>query len=89
MIAAVEEIIGRHGHHWLRDRYEHYNSQYVKPLFMRDAPKTRNARILHVYTERSMKEAMDQLEKCGTIQNLPKFSSVSNMLRQQSGVSLA
>ncbi|KAL1231747.1 Sodium/hydrogen exchanger 3 [Trichinella pseudospiralis] len=81
--SGIEDICGLRGHHSIRDKYEYYNTKYLKPLLMRDAPKTVNAEIVDLFTQINLKEAMDHWARFGNFA-LPSDGSLSALIRNYS-----
>ncbi|KRY48495.1 Sodium/hydrogen exchanger 3, partial [Trichinella britovi] len=81
--SGIEDICGLRGHHSIRDKYEYYNTKYLKPLLMRDAPKTVNTEIVDLFTQINLKEAMDHWARFGNFP-LPSDGSLSALIRNYS-----
>ncbi|CDW51780.1 Na H Exchanger domain containing protein [Trichuris trichiura] len=92
--SGVEDICGLRGHHSIRDncfiqqfidinshRYEYYNTKYLKPLLMRDAPKSVNTDIIDLFKKIDLKEAMDHWTAHGSFDMIASASSLSALIR--------
>ncbi|KFD58036.1 hypothetical protein M513_01269 [Trichuris suis] len=79
--SGMEDICGLRGHHSIRDKYEYYNTKYLKPLLMRDAPKSVNTDIIDLFKKIDLKEAMDHWTTHGSFDMIASASSLSALIR--------
>uniref|UniRef100_A0A5S6Q5A0 Sodium/hydrogen exchanger n=1 Tax=Trichuris muris TaxID=70415 RepID=A0A5S6Q5A0_TRIMR len=79
--SGMEDICGLRGHHSIRDKYEYYNTKYLKPLLMRDAPKSVNTDIIDLFKKIDLKEAMDHWTAHGSFDMIASASSLSALIR--------
>ncbi|XP_074647009.1 sodium/hydrogen exchanger 3-like isoform X2 [Tubulanus polymorphus] len=87
IMAGIEDISGHHGHHFLRGKFEYFNTRYIKPLLIKNAPKTRETGIFEVFTKLNIKDAMDHIARHGSFSaehNLLNASSLTKIIRTAS-----
>ncbi|ESO81924.1 hypothetical protein LOTGIDRAFT_237223 [Lottia gigantea] len=90
-MAGIEDIVGRSGHNSLRDKFEHYNTKYIKPFLLREKPMTRETKIFKVFTEINMQDALDHIAQHGHFKKSPSVSrepSLAQVIRSYSTTSL-
>jgi len=61
VMAGMEDIAGFTGHHYLRDKFEHLDGKYLKPILLREPPVTKNSAILDTFTKLNLKDAVDRV----------------------------
>ncbi|KAK6185035.1 hypothetical protein SNE40_007360 [Patella caerulea] len=90
LMAGIEDIVGRTGHNSLRDKFEHYNTKYLKPFLLREKPKTRETKIFKVFTQINMQEAMDHIATHGHFKtpSVIQEPSLAKVIRSYSTQSL-
>ncbi|XP_076449063.1 putative Na(+)/H(+) antiporter nhx-9 [Babylonia areolata] len=66
LMAGVEDIIGRTSHNSLKNRFEHFNIRYLKPLLLKEKPQTRETSILTVLSRLNVRDAMHHITSHGT-----------------------
>ncbi|CAG5124810.1 unnamed protein product, partial [Candidula unifasciata] len=57
LMAGVEDIVGKNGHNSFQHKFDYYNTKYLKPLLLREKPKSRNPSIVRTFTKLSMQDA--------------------------------
>ncbi|XP_077982236.1 sodium/hydrogen exchanger 3-like [Glandiceps talaboti] len=88
-MAGIEDVIGSHGHNYWRDKWEEIDRKYLQPFLLREQPESKDTQILQVYTNLSIKDAMDYVKTSGSF-NLPVYpnsASMSNFLRRNASSS--
>ncbi|XP_075920831.1 sodium/hydrogen exchanger 2-like [Petromyzon marinus] len=60
ILAGVEDICGHYGHHHWRDKFEKFNTQYLKRFLLRD-PTSRESSIVNTYNKIERRLAIQQI----------------------------
>ncbi|XP_067853902.1 sodium/hydrogen exchanger 5 isoform X2 [Heptranchias perlo] len=94
ILAAVEDIVGRHGYHYWRDKWEHFDKKYLSQLLMRKSAYRIKDDIWDVYHKLNVRDAISFADQGGHMSS-GKFSfasmpsrtsfsetSVTNLLRE-------
>ncbi|XP_072169134.1 probable Na(+)/H(+) antiporter nhx-9 [Diadema setosum] len=92
LMSGVEEIIGHHGHHSLKEKWEYLNEKYLERILLREQKKARNHQILDVYSKLASKDALELVKEnklfptssSADLLGLPKSSSESHLLSESS-----
>lgn len=80
-MTGVEDIIGHHGNHHLRDRFKRFDNQFIRPYLLRDHQGA-EPKILETYSKLAMKDAMDYMRRnASTIGNISGTESMSAIFR--------
>ncbi|KAL8575951.1 hypothetical protein ACOMHN_027349 [Nucella lapillus] len=66
LMAGLEDIIGRASHNSMKNRFEHFNIRYLKPLLLREKPQTRETTILSVLSKLNVRDAMQHISSHGS-----------------------
>uniref|UniRef100_A0A8C0IC77 Sodium/hydrogen exchanger n=1 Tax=Bubo bubo TaxID=30461 RepID=A0A8C0IC77_BUBBB len=94
ILAAVEDIVGHHGYHYWRDKWEQFDKKYLSQLLMRKSAYRLRDEIWDVYYKLNIRDAIsfvDQVGACGggwlALPSMPSRtsmseSSVTNLLRE-------
>ncbi|XP_067905664.1 sodium/hydrogen exchanger 5 isoform X2 [Heterodontus francisci] len=94
ILAAVEDIVGHHGYHYWRDKWEHFDKKYLSQLLMRKSAYRIKDDIWDVYHKLNVRDAISFADQGGhmssgkfTFASMPSrtsFSetSVTNLLRE-------
>ncbi|XP_068092700.1 sodium/hydrogen exchanger 3 isoform X2 [Hyperolius riggenbachi] len=56
--SAIEDVSGQIGHNYMRDKITQFDAKYLSKLFMRKSAQKTQDRILNVYHELNMKDAI-------------------------------
>ncbi|KFM02717.1 Sodium/hydrogen exchanger 5, partial [Aptenodytes forsteri] len=68
ILAAVEDIVGHHGYHYWRDKWEQFDKKYLSQLLMRKSAYRLRDEIWDVYYKLNIRDAIsfvDQVGACG------------------------
>ncbi|XP_066569461.1 sodium/hydrogen exchanger 5 [Amia ocellicauda] len=101
-LAAVEDIAGLHGYHHWRDKWEHFDKQYLSQVLMRKSAYRIKDEIWDVYQKLNIRDAISFVDQGGHVMSSARMSlpsmpsrtsfsenSVTNLLRENgSGVCL-
>ncbi|XP_038628493.1 sodium/hydrogen exchanger 5 isoform X1 [Tachyglossus aculeatus] len=95
ILAAVEDVVGHHGYHYWRDRWEHFDKKYLSQLLMRRSAYRIRDQIWDVYYKLNIRDAISFVDQGGhvlssaglTLPSMPSRSSmaetsVTNLLRE-------
>ncbi|XP_060694167.1 sodium/hydrogen exchanger 5 isoform X2 [Hemiscyllium ocellatum] len=94
ILAAVEDIVGHHGYHYWRDKWEHFDKKYLSQLLMRKSAYRIKDDIWDLYQKLNVRDAISFADQGGhmssgkfTFASMPSrtsFSetSVTNLLRE-------
>ncbi|CAH0388012.1 unnamed protein product, partial [Bemisia tabaci] len=81
MMTGIEDILGRHGDHHVRDRFKRFDNQFIRPYLLRNHQGA-EPKILETYSKLAMKDAMDYMRKIpSTIGNISGTESMSAIFR--------
>ncbi|KFP68370.1 Sodium/hydrogen exchanger 5, partial [Cariama cristata] len=94
ILAAVEDIVGPHGYHYWRDKWEQFDKKYLSQLLMRKSAYRLRDEIWDVYYKLNIRDAISFVDQGGHVLSAAKLalpsmpsrtsmseSSVTNLLR--------
>eukprot|EP00079_Xenopus_tropicalis_P036572 XP_017950343.1 PREDICTED: sodium/hydrogen exchanger 3 [Xenopus tropicalis] len=79
--SAIEDVSGQIGHNYIRDKISSFDSKYLSKIFMRKSAQKTQDRILNVFHELNMKDAISYVaegERRGSLAFI-RSSSTENM----------
>ncbi|XP_036297401.1 sodium/hydrogen exchanger 5 isoform X2 [Pipistrellus kuhlii] len=95
ILAAVEDVVGHHGYHYWRDRWEQFDKKYLSQLLMRRSAYRIKDQIWDVYYRLNIRDAISFVDQGGhvlsatglTLPSMPSRNSVAetsvtNLLRE-------
>ncbi|NXB85061.1 SL9A5 protein, partial [Vidua chalybeata] len=95
ILAAVEDIVGHHGYHYWRDKWEQFDKKYLSQLLMRKSAYRLRDEIWDVYYKLNIRDAISFVDQGGHVHSAAKLalpsmpsrtsmseSSVTNLLRE-------
>ncbi|XP_061863553.1 sodium/hydrogen exchanger 5 isoform X1 [Colius striatus] len=95
ILAAVEDIVGHHGYHYWRDKWEQFDKRYLSQLLMRKSAYRLRDEIWDVYYKLNIRDAISFVDQGGHVLSAAKLalpsmpsrtsmseSSVTNLLRE-------
>uniref|UniRef100_A0A8C6N6L1 Sodium/hydrogen exchanger n=1 Tax=Melopsittacus undulatus TaxID=13146 RepID=A0A8C6N6L1_MELUD len=95
IMAAVEDIVGHHGYHYWRDKWEQFDKRYLSQLLMRKSAYRLRDEIWDVYYKLNIRDAISFVDQGGHAFSAAKLalpsmpsrtsiseSSVTNLLRE-------
>ncbi|OWK15877.1 SLC9A5 [Cervus elaphus hippelaphus] len=95
ILAAVEDVVGHHGYHYWRDRWEQFDKKYLSQLLMRRSAYRIRDQIWDVYYRLNIRDAISFVDQGGhvlsstglTLPSMPSRNSVAetsvtNLLRE-------
>uniref|UniRef100_A0A4W3K8D0 Sodium/hydrogen exchanger n=1 Tax=Callorhinchus milii TaxID=7868 RepID=A0A4W3K8D0_CALMI len=63
ILSAIEDISGQIGHNYLRDKWANFDRNYLSKLLMRKSAQTSRDRILSVFRELNIKDAISYVSE--------------------------
>ncbi|XP_076047716.1 na[+]/H[+] hydrogen exchanger 2 isoform X2 [Oratosquilla oratoria] len=76
LMAGIEDIMGKHGNFYIRERFKHFNHKFVTPCLIREH-RVAEPKILETYSQLKMQEAMEYMAKNGhTAHNIESFAAL-------------
>ncbi|XP_037018553.2 sodium/hydrogen exchanger 5 isoform X2 [Artibeus jamaicensis] len=95
ILAAVEDVVGHHGYHYWRDRWEQFDKKYLSQLLMRRSAYRIRDQIWDVYYRLNIRDAISFVDQGGHVLSSTGFTlpsmpgrnsvaetSVTNLLRE-------
>ncbi|XP_010011092.1 PREDICTED: sodium/hydrogen exchanger 5, partial [Nestor notabilis] len=95
ILAAVEDIVGHHGYHYWRDKWEQFDKKYLSQILMRKSAYRLRDEIWDVYYKLNIRDAISFVDQGGHVFSAAKLalpsmpsrtsiseSSVTNLLRE-------
>ncbi|KAG8442683.1 hypothetical protein GDO86_011468 [Hymenochirus boettgeri] len=82
--SAIEDVSGQIGHNYIRDKISNFDSKYLSKIFMRKSALQRQDRILNVFHELNMKDAISYVaegERRGSLAFIrsPSMENMANV----------
>ncbi|KAI4571749.1 hypothetical protein MJG53_013855 [Ovis ammon polii x Ovis aries] len=85
ILAAVEDVVGHHGYHYWRDRWEQFDKKYLSQLLMRRSAYRIRDQIWDVYYRLNIRDAISFVDQGGhvlsssglTLPSMPSRNSVA------------
>ncbi|KAB1273474.1 Sodium/hydrogen exchanger 5 [Camelus dromedarius] len=65
ILAAVEDVVGHHGYHYWRDRWEQFDKKYLSQLLMRRSAYRIRDQIWDVYYRLNIRDAISFVDQVG------------------------
>ncbi|KAJ1529603.1 hypothetical protein ONE63_006371 [Megalurothrips usitatus] len=80
-MAGIEDILGHHGNHHVRDRFKRFDNKFIRPYLLRDH-KGAEPKILETFSKLTMKDAMELMKRnASTVGNISGTESMSAIFR--------
>ncbi|GFG35182.1 hypothetical protein Cfor_12756, partial [Coptotermes formosanus] len=81
LMAGIEDILGRHGNHHVRDKFKRFDNRFIRPYLLRNYQGA-EPKILETYSKLAMKDAMEYMRRnASTIGNISGTESMSAIFR--------
>ncbi|XP_048410286.1 sodium/hydrogen exchanger 3 isoform X2 [Stegostoma tigrinum] len=80
ILSAIEDISGQIGHHYLRDKWTNFDRKYLSKIMMRKSAQVSRDRILSVFRELNLKDAISYVsegERRGSLAFIRSSSDVN------------
>ncbi|XP_069460553.1 sodium/hydrogen exchanger 5 [Ambystoma mexicanum] len=95
ILAAVEDVVGHHGYHYWRDKWEHFDKKYLSQMLMTKSAYRIKDEIWEVYYKLNIRDAISFADQGGHVLSSDRLSlpsmpsraslsetSVTNLLRE-------
>ncbi|KAK3921707.1 Sodium/hydrogen exchanger 3 [Frankliniella fusca] len=80
-MAGIEDILGHHGNHHVRDRFKRFDNKFIRPYLLRDH-KGAEPKILETFSKLTMKDAMELMKRnASNVGNISGTESMSAIFR--------
>lgn len=80
-MAGIEDIVGTHGNHHVRDKFKRFDNKFIRPYLLRNYQGA-EPKILETYSKLAMKDAMEYMRRnASTIGNISGTESMSAIFR--------
>ncbi|PVD20438.1 hypothetical protein C0Q70_18593 [Pomacea canaliculata] len=85
IMAGMEDIVGRTTNNSIKNRFEHFNMKFLKPVLLREKPQTRETHILSVFSKLNVRDALHHISSHGGFINplSVQDSSITNKMNKQ------
>ncbi|XP_041986533.1 sodium/hydrogen exchanger 3 isoform X4 [Aricia agestis] len=81
LMAGVEDILGKHGNHHMRDKFKRFDNRFIRPLLLRDYQGA-EPKILETYSKLAMRDAIEYMQRnASTIGNISGAESMSAIFK--------
>uniref|UniRef100_A0A663MPM3 Sodium/hydrogen exchanger n=1 Tax=Athene cunicularia TaxID=194338 RepID=A0A663MPM3_ATHCN len=74
ILAAVEDIVGHHGYHYWRDKWEQFDKKYLSQLLMRKSAYRLRDEIWDVYYKLNIRDAISFVDQGGHVLSAAKLA---------------
>lgn len=80
-MAGIEDILGHHGNHHVRDRFKRFDNKFIRPYLLRDH-RGAEPKILETFSKLTMKDAMELMKRnASNVGNISGTESMSAIFR--------
>ncbi|KAM3966128.1 LOW QUALITY PROTEIN: na[+]/H[+] hydrogen exchanger 2 [Aphomia sociella] len=81
LMAGVEDILGKHGNHHMRDKFKRFDNRFIRPFLLRNY-QGEEPKILETYSKLAMKDAIEYMQRnASTIGNISGAESMSAIFK--------
>ncbi|XP_045766690.1 sodium/hydrogen exchanger 3 isoform X3 [Maniola jurtina] len=81
LMAGVEDILGKHGNHHIRDKFKRFDNRFIRPFLLRNYQGA-EPKILETYSKLAMKDAIEYMQRnASTIGNISGAESMSAIFK--------
>ncbi|XP_013190821.1 sodium/hydrogen exchanger 3 [Amyelois transitella] len=81
LMAGVEDILGKHGNHHMRDKFKRFDNRFIRPFLLRNY-QGQEPKILETYSKLAMKDAIEYMQRnASTIGNISGAESMSAIFK--------
>ncbi|KAL0270823.1 UNVERIFIED_CONTAM: hypothetical protein PYX00_008108 [Menopon gallinae] len=81
LMAGIEDIVGTHGNHHVRDKFKRFDNKFIRPYLLRNYQGA-EPKILETYSKLTMKDAMEYMRRnASTIGNISGTESMSAIFK--------
>ncbi|XP_073946999.1 na[+]/H[+] hydrogen exchanger 2 isoform X5 [Choristoneura fumiferana] len=88
LMAGVEDILGKHGNHHIRDKFKRFDNRFIRPFLLRNY-QGQEPKILETYSKLAMKDAIEYMQRnASTIGNISGAESMSAIFKNYTNTNL-
>ncbi|XP_059053748.1 sodium/hydrogen exchanger 3 isoform X5 [Achroia grisella] len=88
LMAGVEDILGKHGNHHMRDKFKRFDNRFIRPFLLRNYQGA-EPKILETYSKLAMKDAIEYMQRnASTIGNISGAESMSAIFKNYTNANL-
>ncbi|KAJ0178183.1 hypothetical protein K1T71_006006 [Dendrolimus kikuchii] len=81
LMAGIEDILGRHGNHHMRDKFKRFDNRFIRPFLLRNYQGA-EPKILETYSKLAMRDAIEYMQRnASTIGNISGAESMSAIFK--------
>ncbi|XP_026738040.1 sodium/hydrogen exchanger 3 isoform X3 [Trichoplusia ni] len=81
LMAGVEDILGKHGNHHMRDKFKRFDNRFIRPFLLRNYQGA-EPKILETYSKLAMRDAIEYMQRnASTIGNISGAESMSAIFK--------
>ncbi|XP_063382392.1 sodium/hydrogen exchanger 3 isoform X1 [Cydia fagiglandana] len=81
LMAGIEDILGKHGNHHIRDKFKRFDNKFIRPFLLRNY-QGQEPKILETYSKLAMKDAIEYMQRnASTIGNISGAESMSAIFK--------
>lgn len=81
LMAGVEDILGKHGNHHIRDKFKRFDNRFIRPFLLRNYQGA-EPKILETYSKLAMRDAIEYMQRnASTIGNISGAESMSAIFK--------
>ncbi|CAH2981412.1 unnamed protein product [Chilo suppressalis] len=81
LMAGIEDILGKHGNHHIRDKFKRFDNRFIRPFLLRNYQGA-EPKILETYSKLAMKDAIEYMQRnASTIGNISTAESMSAIFK--------
>ncbi|KAG7295947.1 hypothetical protein JYU34_021036 [Plutella xylostella] len=81
LMAGIEDILGKHGNHHIRDKFKRFDNRFIRPLLLRNY-QGQEPKILETYSKLAMRDAIEYMQRnASTIGNISGAESMSAIFK--------
>ncbi|CAH4006773.1 unnamed protein product [Pieris brassicae] len=88
LMAGIEDILGKHGNHHIRDKFKRFDNRFIRPFLLRNYQGA-EPKILETYSKLAMKDAIEYMQRnASTIGNISGAESMSAIFKNYTNANL-
>ncbi|XP_026316677.1 sodium/hydrogen exchanger 3 isoform X2 [Hyposmocoma kahamanoa] len=90
LMAGIEDILGKHGNHHIRDKFKRFDNRFIRPFLLRNYQVNgAEPKILETYSKLAMKDAIEYMQRnASTIGNISGAESMSAIFKNYTNANL-
>ncbi|XP_045450869.1 sodium/hydrogen exchanger 3 [Melitaea cinxia] len=88
LMAGIEDILGRHGNHHMRDKFKRFDNRFIRPFLLRNYQGA-EPKILETYSKLAMRDAIEYMQRnASTIGNISGAESMSAIFKNYTNANI-